>query len=208
MKDKARTYAYLENTMTVQELDQFAKDVATSYATSEYRFSWRYYTKFYNITKKCFYSLLRRAVVRDLVPDEIVNKMKKKSSANSNRKSRENTGKGTIQSEVNYAKMIGERRWFIFLRDFPKETKIEITTYFAEHPEASKEECADKYGIPRAKTIAIDKIIEDTLLQNYVDDKIYEKIRERSLGANPSEVASNYFKALKRKRNKNKKTAS
>lgn len=204
MEDKARTYAYLEKTVIEQELDQFAKDVATSYGTSEYRFSWKYYTKFYNITQKCFYSLLCRAVVRDLVTNEIINKMRKKSSANSNQRSIENAGKGTIRSEVHYAKMIVERRWFIFLRDFPKEIKIEITTYFAEHPEASKEECANKFSISK---VVHDKIVEDTLLKNEVDDEIFLKIRKRSLENNPSKVATSYFAALKRKRNQNKKTA-
>ncbi len=101
--------------------------------------------------------------------------------------------------------MIGERKWFIFLRDFPKEKKIEITTYFAEHFEVSKAECAKKFSI---STIELGKIIEDTLLNNNVDDEIFSKIRTRSLGNNPSEISVKYFATLKRKRNKMKKAAN
>ena len=131
--------------------------------------------------------------------------MRKKASINSNQKSQEMSGGGTVQSEVHYAKLIGERRWFIFLRDIPKEQKIEITTYFAEHPEVSKEECANKFGISK---VVHDKIVEDTLLKNEVDDDVFIRIRKRSLGSNPSKPAISYFNSLKRKRNKNKKTAS
>lgn len=204
----ARTKTDLEKTMTPEELDQFSIQVSTIYATSELRFSRSYFIKVYDITSDCFYWLLDRSVIRNLVPDKIVDKMRKKASINSNRKSQEMSGEGTVQTEVHYARLIGERKWFIFLRGISVEKKIEITTYFAEHPEVSKEECAEKFGIPRAKTMVIDKILEDTLMQNLVDDELYQKVRKRSLGSNPSKYAINYFAALKRKRNKNKKTAS
>ncbi len=203
----ARTKTYLQNTMTLEELDEFAAHVATNYANSEHRFSCSYYMEEENITRECFYWLLEWAIVRNKVPDKIVAKMRAKSDANANRKSREYANQGNMRSQLRYSRMIGQRKWFIFLEGIPKEKKIEITTYFAEHPELSKEECANKFGIPKAKMIAIDKIIEDTLLQNYVDDKIYQKVRKRSLGSNPTEAGVSYFNKLKRRRNKNKKTA-
>ncbi len=205
MEMRARTYSYLEKTMNEQELDKFACDIATSYATSEGQYSRRYYTKIYNITSDCFYKLLERAIVRDLVLDEIVDKMRQKAYKNSNTKSMEKSGKNTVTSHIHYAKMIGERKWFKFLRDFPKNEKIEITTYFAEHFETSKSECAKKFNI---SNVSLDKIIENTLIENYVDDEIFSKIRTRSLGKEPTKIAINYFATLKRKRNKRKKTAS
>lgn len=200
-----RSRTNLERTMTEVEIDQFATLVSTAYATSGLEFSRDYFTKAFNITSSCFYWLRDRSIIRDLVSDEMVDKMRTKSSANSNRKSRENANVGTAASEAHYARLIGKRRWFIYLRDFPKEKKIEITTYFAEHPKVSKEECAKQFGLSK---VALDKIIEDTLIKNEVDDEIFSKIRKRSLGNDPSKIAINYFANLKRKRNKNKKTAS
>lgn len=206
----ARTKTYLQKTMTSKEIDQLAKRVSNSYATSDLEFSVSYYTEKEDITKKCFYWLLELAIVRNLVPDKTVMMMREKSDTNINRKSMEYTMQGNARSQLRYARMIGERKWFIFLEGIPKEKKIEITTYFAEHPELTREEIGERFGIPRGKTIAMDKIIEDTLLQNLVDDEIFTKIRLRSLGPNPnpSKEAINYFGRLKRRRNKNKKTAS
>lgn len=200
-----RTRTYLQNTLSPKELNRFSEQVSTSYATSELDASRSYFTKAYNITSSCFHWLLEWSVVRDLVPDEIVDKMRQKSSANSNRKSQENANKSTMASDVYYAKLIRERKWFIFLRDFPEEDKIKITTFFAKHPEVSKEECAKRFGLSKA---SLDKIVEDSLLENRVDDEIFLKVQMRSLGANPSKVAIDYFTKLKRKRNQNKKTAS
>jgi len=74
----ARTKTDLEKTMTPEELDQFSIQVSTIYATSELRFSRSYFIKVYDITSDCFYWLLDRSVIRNLVPDKIVDKMRKK----------------------------------------------------------------------------------------------------------------------------------
>ena len=148
MEMRARTYSYLEKTMNEQELDKFACDIATSYATSEGQYSRRYYTKIYNITSDCFYKLLERAIVRDLVLDEIVDKMRQKAYKNSNTKSMEKSGKNTVTSHIHYAKMIGERKWFKFLRDFPKNEKIEIYPIRAGFPAAMQLQRLQKGTLP------------------------------------------------------------
>lgn len=201
---KLRSYTNMQKNSEEEELDQFAREIAKSYATSELHYSRSYYTKHYEINTSCFTKLLERAVVRDLVSDDIVRKMRKKAYRNSNIKSIEYSGDGTIATEVHYAKLLGERKWFRFLRDFPENKKIEITTYFAEHFEISKSECAEKFNV---STIELGKIVEDTLINNKVDDEIFSKIQTRSLGDNPSESSVKYFATLKRKRNKMKKTA-
>lgn len=202
---KTRTYKDLQNIMTDAELDQFAKKMAEEYAESECQYSRSYFTKVYNITSECFYKLLYRAVVHDLVDDETVRLMRIKASRNSNLKSAQNVGKGTVSSETNYIKLVSQRKWFIFLRDFPKDKKVEITTYFAEHFEESKAECAEKFGVSK---VAFDRIMEDTLVNNEVGDEIFTKIRERSLKNNDTKAVRSYFTALRRKRNANKGTAS
>lgn len=203
--EKLRSYTDMQRNTSQKDLDQFARDIAISYATSELHYSRSYYTSKYIVNSSCFTKLLERAVVCDLVSDEIVNKMRKKAYRNSNIKSIEYSGDGTIATEVHYSKMIGERKWFKFLRDFPEEDKIKITTYFAEHFEVSKAECAKKFNL---STIELGKIIEDTLLKNKVDDEIFSKIRTRSLGDNPSESSIKYFATLKRKRNKMKRATN
>ena len=202
---EARTYKNLQDIMTDAELDQFAKKIAEEYGGSECQYSRSYFAKLYNITSDCFYQLLYRAVERDLVTDENVKRMRMKASQNSNLKSSQNVGTGTIASEVKYQKLISKRKWFIFLRDFPKEKKIEITTYFAEHFEESKEVCAKKFEVSK---VALDRIMEDTLINNEVDDEIFAKIRERSLKNNDTKAVRSYFTTLRRKRNAKKETAS
>lgn len=197
-----RTYEDLEKIMNEHELDKFASDLGTSYATSSDEFTRSYYTRQYQITSECFYKLRDRSIVRDLVPDEIVDKMREKSYRNSNARSMELCGQRAVTSHVHYAKLLGERKWFKFLRDFSEEDKIKITTYFAENFEVSKAECAEKFNL---STIELGKIIEDTLLRSKVDDKIFSKIRKRSLGDKPTKTSVRYFATLKRRRNKMKK---
>ena len=199
-----RTFTKLQSDLSVEELDQFAERIAKSYAESDGSFSRSYYTKLHNITADAFYQLLYRAVITDLVTDEIVEKMRRKASINSNAKSKENAGKMTMGSNVKYQRLIRQRKWFIFLRDFPEDKKIEITTYFAENSNVSKEKCAKKFNLTRS---ALEKILEDALVHNLVGDDIFLKIRTRSLGDNPTIEAKNYFTQLKKKRNSKKKTA-
>lgn len=192
--------------MTEEEIDDFAKKVAVEYALSELKFSRTYFTKIYNITPKCFYQLLYRAIVRNLVTDEIVYKMWKKARENSNIKSKENTGKLTNKTDINYTKLMKERRWFIWLQEFPEERKVEVTTYFAQHPESSKKECATIFELTISQ---LDKVLEDTIVKNLVDDDIFLTIRKRSIGNNKdNKVAVNYFAKLKRKRQIRKNTVS
>lgn len=159
----------------------------------------------YNIKSACFYKLLYRKVEYDLVEDETVRIMRIKASRNSKPKSAQNVEIGTVSSEINYIKLISQRKWFIFLRDFPKDKKVEITTYFAKHLAESKAECAEKF---RVSKVVFDRIMEDTLVNNEVGDEIFTKIRERSLKNNDTKAVSSYFTALRRKRNAKKGTAS
>lgn len=57
--------------------------IAWRYATSGFELSHRYYEGEYEISQSTFYNLLKKAVIENVVSDEIVEKMAKKSASNS-----------------------------------------------------------------------------------------------------------------------------
>ena len=57
--------------------------IAFLYATTDHDCSYRYFEKEYQISPSTFYSILRKAVVENIVPDSIVEKMANKSAYNS-----------------------------------------------------------------------------------------------------------------------------
>lgn len=208
MKTTQRCFTQLQDSLTEEELDKFAKKVAEEYASSEFGMSRTYFTELYSITSKCFYRLLYRAIVCNLVTDETVNNMWTKARVNSNFKSQEVAGKSsTTKTDLNYTRLLNERKWFIWLQQFPEEKKIEITTYFAEHTETSKQECAEKFQLT---VYALERVLEDTIVKNLVDNEIFLKIRKRSIAKNKDKKTVNYFAKLTKKRNllKKKKAAN
>jgi len=193
--EEKRSFTTIKKTMESDELEKFCKKIAEEYANSEPNFSRRYFCKQYRISESCYDKIKELAIVTDLVTDDIVEKMLAKSIANQNLHS---NGAG-ISSIKKFAEMYKERHKHIAL-SYGEDDVREITEYFADNPNISKQDIAKERGIP---TKVLEIILARAIEENIVDDSIVERIEERSLrNTHPSnnQRIMTYFEGLKKKR--------
>lgn len=189
---KKRSFRDLSKTMSAQEMDRFCKRIAESYAKSETRFACSYYTQHENISASCFYKVLERAVVMNLVSEKTVDKMEKKSELN---QCSHATGAGMTTREK-YAALRKKRNEFIIF-SFSEEEIKQLAIDFANHPEISKKEFAQKYDVSNT---VIDVVLKKSITEKIVDDEIFAKIEERSLKKDSSKRAKDFFNLLRERR--------
>lgn len=194
---KKRSFSQLKKTMNYNEFCNFCKKITEQYANSEAQFARSYFTENYNISEACYYKILEYAVVTNLVEDVIVSKMMNKAVANQNMHSKGAGG----SSIAKYARMYTQRCEYIAAA-FSEENVKKLAMDFADNPDISKEDFAASYGVAR-KVIEI--VLERAIENNVVEDKVFEAIEKRSLSKNSSKAAKNYFSALRKKREANKK---
>lgn len=197
---KQRTFTDLKKSMTEETLNKFCKRIAESYANSETRFARSYYGKNENITESCFYKVLERAVEMNLVSEKTVDKMERKAEANRNLHVK---GAG-VGSLVKYEVLRKKRNDYI-ISNYTKEQITTLATEFANNPEMSKKEFADKYGVC---TMVIDKILVKAIVENIVDDETFAKIEKRTIEKNAGNAkTTKFFEALRQKRQHNKENS-
>lgn len=197
MKKRKRSFKVLANSMTTVELDKFCKRIAESYANSEARFARSYYTEHENISESCFYEILERAVVLNLVSEKTVDRMEKKAEVNQAAHAK---GAG-ITSKEKYKELRKKRNeYIIFL--YSEEAIAEVATDFANHPEISKAEFAEKYDV---SIKVIDILLKKAITENIVSDEIFEKIEKRSLAKDSGLKAKEFFRLLHERRDSHSK---
>lgn len=190
---KKRSFRDLAKTMSAQEMDRFCKKIAESYANSETRFARSYYTEHENISVSCFYKVLERAIVMNLVSEKTVDKMEKKAEIN---QASHAEGAG-ITSREKYAALRKKRNeYIIFL--YSEEEIAQLATEFANHPEISKKEFAEKYDV---SITVIDVLLKKAITENIIDDETFAKIEQRSLKKDSSKRAKEFFQLLHERRN-------
>lgn len=197
MKKRKRSFKMLTTSMTTVELDKFCKRIAESYANSEARFARSYYMEHENISESCFYEILERAVVLNLVSEKTVDKMEKKSEIN-----QASHAKGAgIRSREKYKELRKKRNEYIIFLYSEKDIK-ELAEDFANHPEISKSEFANKYDV---SIKVIDTLLKKAITENIVRDEIFAKIEERSLAKDSGLKAKEFFRLLHERRNSHSK---
>ena len=194
---KKRSFKDLSKSMTTTEIDNFCKKIAESYAYSESKFAKSYYTECENISESCFYKILERAVILNLVSEKTVNKMERKAEMN---QSVHAQGAG-ITSKEKYEILRKKRNeYIIFL--YSDEEIIQLAKDFANNPEISKVQFAERYDV---SIKVIDTLLKKAITENLIDDETFEKIEERSLRKNQSLRAKEFFKLLHQRRESNLK---
>lgn len=196
-KMKKRSFRELSKNMTLGEFDSFCKRIAESYANSEAKFARTYYTEHENISISCFYKVLERAVVLNLVSEKTVDKMEKKAELNQSLHAK---GAG-ITSKEKYEELRKKRNEYIIFLYSDEEIK-KLATDFANNPQITKTEFAKKYEV---STNVIDTLLKKAITENLIADEIFAKIEERSLAKNSSLRAKEFFKILHERRNSNLK---
>lgn len=192
---KKRSFRDLSKSMTAIQIDNFCKRIAESYANSETKFARSYYTEHENISKSCFYKVLERAVILNLVSEKTVNKMERKAELNQSVHAK---GAG-MTSKEKYAILRKKRNeYIIFL--YSDEEITELAKDFANHPEISKAQFAERYDV---SIQVIDTLLKKAITENLIDDEIFAKIEERSLKNNQSLRAKEFFQLLHQRRKTN-----
>ena len=196
---KKRSFRQLKKNMTYEEFNEFCKKIATEYANSESTFARTYFCNYYEIGESCFYRVLEYAIITNLVDDKLFKKMMEKSIAN---QISHKAGAG-MTSVAKYNHLYSKRCEYITL-SLPENKIKQIAEDFANNPNVSKEDIALKYNISRK---VLELMLERSIIDNVVDDEIFEAIRNRSIKnstPNKKTETEKYFEVLQEKRKNNK----
>lgn len=195
MEQKKRSFTKLKNSKNLKEFEGFCRRIATQYAKSNGEYSGSFFMKTENISRDCFYKILDEAVIRNLVSDELVDKMEMKAIANQ-RNHAENAGES---SKKHYAMLRKKRNEYIICLYSDIEIKV-LAEDFAESTKETKEDFAKRYDISIS---VLDVLLKKAFTQNIADDNTCKKIQERSLAKDSSKRTQEFFEQLwQRRRNK------
>ena len=196
---KKRSFRQLKKNMTYEEFNEFCKKIANEYANSESNFARSYFCNYYEIGESCFYRVLEYAIITNLVDDKLFKKMMEKSITN---QISHKAGAG-MTSVAKYNHLYSKRCEYIAL-SFPENKIKQIAEDFANNPNVSKEDIALKYNISRK---VLELMLERSIIDNVVNDEIFEAIRNRSIKnstPNKKTETEKYFEVLQEKRKNNK----
>ena len=191
---KRRSFTQLKKQMSSQSFNEFCKKVTKEYANSEAHFARSYFCEHYNISQSCFYKILEYATITNLISDKEFEKMRNKAIGNQGF----HKGGAGLSSQVKYSEMYIQRCEYI-MESYSKEGLKQIAESFANHPNISKKDFAEKYYI---STKVLGLLLQKAIVTNVIDDETFEAIKRRSINNSNSDrkVVENYFKALEEKR--------
>lgn len=184
---KARNWTQLKKTMTPAQLNKFCKKLAEQYANSESYFARDYFCRLYNITESCYYKAKEYAITQNLVDDDTVNKMMKKSAGNRDMHAKD-SGAATV---AKFARMSEERK---------RNKIIQAATEFADNPDISKKDLAIARGLTlREYEMMLVAAIEENLVNDQTVYAMEDRSVKNALAANVEKTLS-FFDGLKKKR--------
>ena len=188
----ARTFTFLKKNMTKENFESFCRKLTKEYADSNSFFSAKYFCKQYDIAKSCFEKIKEYAVVNNLVSDDTVKAIMKKSIENQKRHCKK-AGETTVEK---YGRLISERK---------KNLEKDVINELVENPSKSKNDIAKKYSI---KPSDLDVILARKIIYNEVDDDIVDALEERSINnakKGTEMLSKKLFEVLRKKREENKR---
>ena len=192
---KRQTFTDLQKRLvTRKKLRMFIREFAEFYANSDYGISKPYLTKYYNVTDSCYRKLLELAVIWGVVDDATVDKMEEKTCYNASLHSG-----SSRRTEEKYARLREERAEY---KKFPftEREAIKIAVQFIEK-RISKQTLADEYCVKKRD---IDNALYVSSAYNWINDKLFEKLKNRSLENNNNPETIKFFEDLEKLRNENK----
>lgn len=198
MAERARSFTKLKNSVSLLEFESFCRRIAIQYAKSDGQYSSSYFMKAENISRDCFYKILDEAVIRNLVTDEIVDKMEAKAILNQKRHAI-NAGE---TSKQHYAQLRKKRNEYIIFLYSDIEIKI-LAEDFAKSTNETKADFAKRNGVSIS---VLDTLLKKAFTENIIDDEICKMIEMRSKEKDSSKSAEMFFAQLWERR-KNKENA-
>lgn len=160
--------------------------IAEGYASGSYT-----YTDFceqYGCGESTFYTILRNAVEKCVVPDYIVSAMEKVAISNCTKnKSTQSYGVEIIARRISrsYEKRRLKRAYF----EFPKKEAVELTVTYAISP-LSKADFCKKYFYARS---FLDRTIKNSIIRGWIALETVETLRKKSYKFNDSEEVDETF---------------
>lgn len=192
MEQKKRSFSKLKNSMNLMEFESFCRRIASQYAKSNEQYSGSYFMKTENITRECFYKILDEAVIRNLVSEEMVDKMEIKSITNQKNHA-VNAGES---SKKHYAMLRKKRNEYIICLYSDIEIRL-LAEDFAEATGETKEDFAKRYKV---SIPVLDILLKKAFTENIADDITCKKIEKRSLAKDSSKRAVKFFEQLWQRR--------
>lgn len=173
---------------------QQISSIAIEYASTPLMQSHLYYEKKYGISKATFYNILEKAIIESIVNEEIAKNIAKKAEKNSYKKA----GKfAAARTKHHQEKLLLQRKEFKFSRKNAKKIAISYSK-----TRINKEEFCKANLIP---TKLFDDALFEAIVQNLIDDKCYERIKNKALqNHSNSSNACEFFIKLDKMRNNHK----
>jgi len=192
----ARNSTKLRKKLSVSEYYKLSRRIAKDYESSPASIARTVLMERHDVTESGFYTLLEFAVTHHLVSDKIVDGIREKML--SNQAAHGNNGYTT---NLKYNRLEAQRRNY---SAFSKKDIVHITTFYAEHPEYTKEQTAKVFGF--YSKLVLDKLFRKACLELIISDKIFEKLKERSIAtAKDAQITTQFFALLEQRRTESKK---
>ena len=167
---KRRSFTNLKKEMSLEQLNNFCKELAEEYATSDYEFARKFFCEKYSLTQSCYYKVLEYAVVNNLISDLTLADIMHKSATN---QSTYYDGSGAT-SVAKYNRLYNKRCENIAAA-FSEEKIRDIADDFLLK---SKYRVSIKHEI---STKTVDFAIMRAVSENIVDDRTVAALESRSI---------------------------
>lgn len=165
--------------------------VATNYAFTSNEYSHEYYEREFEISTGTFYTLLKKAVIENIVDDEIVELMSRKAKYNASLHAGES---GEKRSEKHYEYLKKKRAIYVL----PKDEAIKITMKYCDTVRSKKE-----FARENCITVKLlDRTIMKSIVESWVSDEIVMRLKKKSLRKNPD--ALEFWEKVEKLRENNK----
>lgn len=146
------------------------------------------------ISNSTFYTILKKAVVENIVDAETVRCMAKKAMDNAEGK----IGKhARARSKKYYETLIIERRQYML----SKKSSIELTKAYANSEKSKKQFIASMY----VTEALLNRTIYKSIVENWVSNEVVSKLKEKSLSKDNSIKVQEFWKQTETFRKENKK---
>lgn len=168
--------------------------IATKYAQTSGEYSYNFFCREYGVTKHTFYAILERAIIQNIVSLDIATKIAAKAKANSEEKAGVGAG---IRSERHYEYLFLKRKEYAL----NESESIMFTQKYADSKLPKNEFCEANY----ISVELLNRTIFKVIAENFVEDDIVAKLKEKSLEKDSSEQVVVFWKNLEQSRNENRK---
>ncbi len=156
----------------------------------------------YMASQSTFYSILSKAVIEQIVPDDVAEDIKNVSAANSVLKVETISKNGKKASDAGQRGLRAWKKRLIRRQNFqfPKQEAIKIAENYAKSPLPQKDFSRENYMPVKL----LSQTLKRAIILNWIPDSLVEELRQKALIYNDQERVNRFFDLLSRARKENK----